>query len=104
VVRLSGQREPIAKVNATEAAAPVDDDPAADDRPARAAVRADRVEGVLESAPGPVAEADACRRRMDPPRLPTQSIEWCGVIWAVHLALSMQHARGEVTASKLGLV
>ncbi len=72
-MRLSAQREPIAKVNATEAAAPVDDDAAADGRLARAAVRADRVEGVLESAPGPAADADAlavggwirrsCRRR-----------------------------------------
>jgi hypothetical protein len=55
--------------------------------------RADRVEGVLKFAPGPVAEADACYRGMDPPQLPRQSIEWCGVVWAVHLALSMQRPR-----------
>ncbi len=54
---------------------------------------AKRVERVLEVPPGSVAEAGACCRRIDPPQLPTQSIESYGVIWAVHLALSMQRPR-----------
>src|SRR5438876_11705329 len=34
-----------------------------------------------------------CCRRIDTPQLPTQSFEWCGVVWAVHLAPSMQRPR-----------
>jgi hypothetical protein len=42
-----------------------------------------------------------CCRRIDPPQLPTQSIEWCGVVWAVHLALCNGRARGEVLRQKM---
>lgn len=46
---------------------------------------AERVEGVLEVPPGLVAEGDACYWRTNPPQSPTQSIEWCGVVQAIHL-------------------
>jgi len=46
---------------------------------------AERVEGVPEAPPSSVAEGDACRWRTNPPQSPTHSIDWCGVVQAVHL-------------------
>src|SRR6266566_8993134 len=40
---------------------------------------------MLEVPPGVVAEGDACHWRTNPPQSPTQSIDWCGVVQAVHL-------------------
>ncbi len=45
---------------------------------------AERVERVLELPPGSVAEGDACRRRTNPPESLMQSIDWCGVVQAIH--------------------
>jgi hypothetical protein len=56
---------------------------------------AERVEGVLEVPPGLVAEGDASRWRTNPPQSPTHSIDWCGVVQAVHLRLSVQRQRLE---------
>src|SRR3989442_14330647 len=46
---------------------------------------AERVEGVLEVPPGLVAEGVACHWRTNPPQSPTQRIDWCGGVQAVHL-------------------
>ena len=46
---------------------------------------AERVEDVLEVPPGLVVEGDACHWRTNPLQSPTQSIDRCGVVQAVHL-------------------
>jgi len=55
---------------------------------------AERVEGVLEVPPGLVADGDACHWRTNPPQSPTRSIDWCGVVQAVHLRSIWCNASG----------
>ena len=59
---------------------------------------AERVEGVPEAPPSSVAEGDACRWRTNPPQSPTHSIDWCGVVQAVHL-----RSRGATAAAGDGI-
>jgi hypothetical protein len=47
--------------------------------------RAERVERLFELPPGLVAEGDACHWRTKPRQSPTQNVEWCGTVQAVHL-------------------
>jgi len=47
--------------------------------------------------PGLVAEGDARSRRTNPPQSPTQGIDWCGVMQAVHL-----RSNGPTTAAGAG--
>jgi len=49
---------------------------------------------MLKVPPGLVAEGDARSRRTNPPQSPTQGIDWCGVVQAVHLSLYRSNGSG----------